>query len=304
MSKSCRCCNNKIKTIFTDEFVLISECLKCKTLEISHLKIKNEDKKKDYYSKEFFYNKDTLERSLLLTRKRQALKILKRISNISSKNIQLIDYGCGKGVFLKEAHKFSYKSLVGVESSKKAIKNLGSTFYMIRVKFDQNKINFVNKFNFVNKSYIQIFAALDVIEHFPKSNLKNWLKMILKKFSYPKYLIIKVPSRNGFLFNFAYFLAKFKLFKKPLYQLLQVGTYPPHYFYFSEKGLINLFSFLNYIPIYKMNDLDYELSSFGARLDIKGSKNIIIKVMVPFLAFLTKITKSDDSKIIIFRHNK
>ena len=120
MSKACKCCNHQTKKIFTDNYVVIFECTNCKTLVIEHLKKIEKDFNKDYYSNEF-YNRKFLEKSLLSTRKRQSLKILKVISKLTRKNTPLMDYGFGRGVFLKEAQKFGYKKLIGIESSKKAI---------------------------------------------------------------------------------------------------------------------------------------------------------------------------------------
>ena len=69
-----------------------------------------------------------------------------------------------------------------------------------------------------------------------------------------------------------------------------MGTYPPHYFYFSKKGLINLFSKLNYKSIYELNDLDYEISTFGSRLNLKGIKKLIFNLVIPFLSLITKLS--------------
>ena len=301
MTEVCRCCMHPIKKIFRDDFALVYECINCKTLAIEHLYIDKKETIKDYYSNDY-YNQILLENSLLSTRKRQALRILDFISKISKKNLELIDYGCGKGVFLKEANKLGYKKLIGVESSIKSIDTLKKEFRMIRVKFQNNKIEFKTIEKDLNKSNTRVFIALDVIEHFSKSNLINWLESILEEFSFPRYLVIKVPSRKGFLFKIAYFLAKYKIAKKPLHQLLQIGTYPPHFLYFSKMGLINLFSRLNYRAVYEINDLDYEISSFGSRLNLKGTKKKFVNLIIPIFAFLTKISNSDDSQVIFFQY--
>lgn len=300
MPEICKCCNYKMKEIFTDKFVLIFECNSCKSLTIDHVKIKKFDIQKDYYSNKF-YNQNSLEKSLLSSRKRQALKILEKLSSLSNKNAEIIDYGCGKGIFLKEAYNMGYKKLVGVESSKKSINNLGSIFEMIKVEFKENNIIFKPNPLTLKNSNLRFLAALDVVEHFSKENLINWLEIILKEFSRPKYLIIKVPSRKGILFKLAYFFAKLKITKKPLHQLLQVGTFPPHFFYFSEKGLINLFRQQNYHPIDITRDLDYEINSFGSRLNLKGLKKIFFNLLIPLLALLAKIYHFEDSKIIFFK---
>ena len=300
MQTICKCCNYQTKKIFFDNYVAIFECIKCKSLIIEHFKENEKDINNDYYSNKF-YNQTHLEKSLLSTRKRQSLKILNIISKITRKKIQLIDYGFGKGVFLKEAFKFGYRKLIGIESSQKAIDDIEPICDKLKVEIKNNKLSFSNKKIYSNEHDTNVFAALDVIEHFPIPNLNSWLKDILTIFKYPKYLIIKTPSRRGILFNLAYLLAKYKINNTLLHQLLQVGTYPAHYFYFSKKGIINLFSSFKYKEIYEVNDLDYEISSFGSRLNAKGIQNLILSILIPFLSLLTKICYSDDSKIIFFR---
>ena len=126
---TCRCCSHQTKRIFCDRFVIINECIKCKTLLIDHLNLDDQDIGKDYYSNQF-YNQTLLEKSLLSTRKRQSLKILRIISKFTYKKAPLIDFGFGRGVFLKEAYKFGFHKLVGIESSKKAIE-ISETFFWL-----------------------------------------------------------------------------------------------------------------------------------------------------------------------------
>lgn len=301
MSKICKCCNQETKKSYRDKLVEIHECVNCRTLMIDHLHIKSKAIEEDYYSNKF-YNQRFLEKSLISTRKRQSLKILKIISKLTKKDSQLIDFGFGRGVFLKEAYEFGYQKLIGIESSKKALDNTEKFFKKMQVKFNNNKLIFSENIIDEDNSNEKIFVAYDVIGLFKISNLNIWLKDILKRFSYPKYLIIKIPNRNGLLFNLAYFLAKFKITDKFLHQLLQVGSYPPHYFYFSKKGLIDLFSELNYKDIYTLNDLDYEITSFGSRLNAKGIKKLIFNIVIPFLSLIIKLSSSHDSKIIFLRY--
>ena len=301
MYKICKCCDHQTKKIFSDKFLEIYECINCRSLMINHLLIKRKDIDKDYYSNKF-YNQSSLEKSLISTRKRQSLKALEMISKFTQKDSELIDFGFGRGAFLKEAYKFGYQKLIGIESSQKALDNQEKFFKKIQVKFEKNKLIFSKNIMNENKADKRIFVANDVIGVFNISSLNIWLKDIVNNFSNPKYLIIKTPNRDGLLFNLAYFLAKFKITGKFLHQLLQVGIYPPHYFYFSKKGLINLFSKLNYKNIYEYNDLEYEVSSFGSRLNAKGIQKVIFNIFIPFFALITKLSNSYDSKIILFRY--
>ena len=77
---------------------------------------------------------------------------------------------------------------------------------------------------------------------------------------------------------------------------------PSTLFYFSKKGVNKSFSKLNYKSIYELNDLDYEISTFGSRLNLKGIKKLIFNLAIPFLSLITKLSNSHDSKIIFFRY--
>ena len=108
---------------------------------IEHLIIKGEFKDEDYYSNKF-YNQKLLKKSLKSTRKRQSQKILEIISKFTKKDEELIDFGFGRGIFLKEANKFGYQKLVGIESSKKALDNAETFLKKVQVEYDSNKLIF------------------------------------------------------------------------------------------------------------------------------------------------------------------
>ena len=57
-------------------------------------------------------------------------KILEIISKFTKKDEELIDFGFGRGIFLKEANKFGYQ--LGIESSKKAVDNV-EEFFKVQV---------------------------------------------------------------------------------------------------------------------------------------------------------------------------
>ena len=137
----CICCSSKKNIFFKDKKLLIYECSKCKTISVIHLKINKTLLKKDYYENEFYLQK-YLSLSLENTRKRQALKLLKFLRTKVKKDQLIIDYGCGKGVFLKKAKELGYKNLLGVESSGISIEILKKHFNIIKVKFNNSSLSF------------------------------------------------------------------------------------------------------------------------------------------------------------------
>ena len=131
------------------------------------------------------------------------------------------------------------------------------------------------------------------------------MKNIISTFQNPKFILLKVPSRNGLLFSIAIILSKLNITKRPLDQMLQVNTFPPHYIYFSKKGIINLFNQFGYELNKYRNDLDYEIFSLGDRISMKGILNLIInKVISPVLAILSKLTFKNESIILLFKQKE
>ena len=77
-----------------------------------------------------------------------------------------------------------------------------------------------------------------------------------------------------------------------------------HIIFILVEEVSRSFLKLNYKAIFEFNDLDYEISSFGSRLNAKGIKRVIFNMAIPFLSLITKISKSHDSKIISFVTNQ
>ena len=297
---NCNCCGGKLKNFFKDQFVLINQCPKCDSLDVHHFQIDKTLFKKDYYETDLF-NSDKFEYSLKKTRQRQADKILRKFAVFLPPSIQLFDYGCGKGNFLNVAKAKGYNNLCGIESSDIAFKETSKICKCIKVEFNDVKLHFSEDIKDIRLLNKRVLVLLDVIEHFSFNNLNRWLAQINKTFSFPKFLIIKVPSRKSLLFELALLLARFRISSKPLHQLLQVGTLPPHYNFFSSDGLIRLFAQFNYKPIKKISDLDYEIFNLSARIGLKGFMRIFLDFCIsPLLFLLTFLLNKMNSEIIIF----
>ncbi len=97
------------------------------------------------------------------------------------KNKIVLDYGCGKGNFLKYS-KNSVKKIYGVEVNKKLLINLSKKY---------NVQDSLDKFN--NLSF-DVITCFHVLEHLP--NQIFLLKMLLKKLKKKGTLIIEVPSAH------------------------------------------------------------------------------------------------------------
>ena len=100
MKKVCFCCKNILNLKYKDNSVEIFECNYCSSLKIDHKKLSNDDINRDYYLNKFYDQKE-LKKSIQITRKRQASKIIRLVSKFVTKKSIIIDYGCGRGVFLE-----------------------------------------------------------------------------------------------------------------------------------------------------------------------------------------------------------
>ena len=178
------CCKNILNLKYKDNSVEIFECNYCSSLKIDHKKLSNDDINRDYYLNKFYDQKE-LKKSIQITRKRQASKIIKLVSKFVTKKSIIIDYGCGRGVFLREALGKGYEKLIGVESSEKAIKDLQNIFTMIKVDLKKDDLVFNKKFKNIKESAHIVLFALDVIEHFPNEKLFIWLEKCIEEFSNP-----------------------------------------------------------------------------------------------------------------------
>lgn len=153
------------------------------------------DKKKNYYIKKktnrkFFLKKSVsnlaFEDKKILTQNldddyRRFLQFKKLIKNKS-----ILDFGCGKGRFIKMCKKISKKSYA-LEVNKDYIKELKK---ILTTKKDLKNFN---------KTKFDIITMFHVLEHLP--NQIEVIKSLLQKLKKNGKLIIEVPSAHDFLFK-------------------------------------------------------------------------------------------------------
>ena len=170
--------------------------------------------------------------SLKVTRIRQSRDLLRRTLIMGDDRQAWLDFGCGRGWFLEEAQRERIPSLAGFDASELStgwLKDLG--FLMAKPKAadllwpDWSSLPFSPR----------VISFLDVIEHFQGESAEAAIRRLIKELPELKYLVIKVPSSEGILFR----IAKWARRLAPgLYeQLFQVGTFPPHFHYFSKTTL-------------------------------------------------------------------
>lgn len=167
--------------------------------------------------------------SLRATRERQARDILRRIAKVGEGDRPWLDFGSGRGWFLQEAKAAGRRQLAGFDASEIALGWLAREgIIAARPRAGE----FWPDWRTLPESP-EVVSLLDVIEHFESP--RAVLERILTELPSLRRIVLKVPMADGALFR----LAKIMRSRAPsIYeQLFQVGTFPPHYHYFSRASM-------------------------------------------------------------------
>src|SRR5207249_2537480 len=104
------------------------------------------------------------------------------------------------------------------------------------------------------------------IEHFPADRLSSMFAGIVDQLRPDLELVaIKVPVSDGLLYRTASVLARARV-SGPLDQLYQVGTFPPHYSYFSRRSLAEFLARHGLRQVDAFGVLEFDASTFGSRV--------------------------------------
>lgn len=297
----CVCCEGVVGSapVFSDHLVTLRKCNTCRTILVEHKRVLNRVSVEDDWADPFYQNSPRLA-SLISTRKRQALLILRKLSKLCSPKSIVLDYGCGLGVFLGQAIKSGWQYVIGVDISRIALVHISRTLPAIPLFTSIEQAS-----DFVLHDYhkIEVLVALDVIEHLPTKTLVDF-PLSLSLPEKPKVVVVKVPVTSGFLFCSALLLARGGVAKSPLYQMLQIGDTSPHLTYFSRGGLVSLLKRSGYSLQLMVCDLDYEPFAFSSRLGIHSFNiSLIIFLIMPIISVITRILRMHDSAIFFFADN-
>lgn len=203
--------------------------------------------------------------SLAATRRRQAKVILARIRAQVPKTDDLLDLGAGRGWFVEAARESGMRRVAGADTSKDAVTSLrerGVEGLLIAPPSETAWDLQLHALSFRPR----ILVLLDVIEHFAAERLSKMFRGIVEQLRPElELVVIKVPVSDGLLYRTAGMLARGRIFG-PLDQLYQVGTFPPHYSYFSRRSLSELLSQHALGAVDQLGLLEFETSTFGSRV--------------------------------------
>ena len=200
----------------------------------------------NYYKKRIFK-----ERYAFLTNKCENL-----FKNNSKKNIKILDYGCGSGIF--SIHLSNYGSVTAVDGSKSMIELAKSN-----TKSNKNiKFKLLDLNSFKTKEKFELIFCSSVMEYF--ENFQEHMEKLNNLLTPKGTLLLSMPNSKGIYRLFERIM--FNVIKKPdYYSHVKTNKNEDYYkkvltkekFSISE---INYFSvnlkFLNYLPIrseYKCN---------------------------------------------------
>ena len=221
-------------------------------------------------------------------RRKNFIKIISKIKLLNdSSDLKVLEFGSGDGFFIDECKKMKV-DITGSEANKEQcslLQNKHNNIIEISLPLSNQQSQIFGKFNFI------IFN--DVFEHL--ENLDLVLNQ-LEKFLKPNgYLVINLPSSDGFIFKISEIL--FKAGLKNFYQRLwQKDLSSPHLSYFNKSNLEKLLIKYNYELIHSDS-----LDSIGKESNFQRLNSTIknkficffLSSVLFFLYYLQKILPKD-----------
>lgn len=211
-------------------------------------------------------------------RKKNFLKIIEKIKSIKQNDdLKILEFGSGGGFFIEVCKEMKI-DITGSEADKNQCSVLKDKFdsvieLSLPLKSEDNDL--FGKFDFI------IFN--DVFEHLENLDLvSKQLEKFLKK---DGYLIMNIPSSDGFIFKTSELLNKFGL--ENFYNRLWQKNLPsPHLSYFNKSNLEKFLNKFNYDLIYSDS-----LDSIGKegnfdRLNSTIKNKLICSVLSSIIFFL------------------
>lgn len=293
---TCWVCSGSKRVWLEDSLVRVEVCRACGHLFIEHLPARATEKAQDYHAE---CGLDSLLQSLFATRERQAHAIVNVLRRLGVHD-RLLDYGCGRGIFLKVASVEGFLELAGADNSKLATDWLRSSGFSA-VDVDPASIGLALVSNAGLPFVPRAISFLDVIEHFPGDLVETFRPWIRDLPPQTELLVFKVPVRQGILFRAAHWLHTAGV-PGPLRQLFQVGSLYPHLQYFSHRSLSLFCQRLGLTVVEVWDDPDFEPATLGARAPaLQRLPEVPVQWMSGAVARVAKTLKACDSRAVFAR---
>ncbi|HEV8534467.1 MAG TPA: methyltransferase domain-containing protein [Candidatus Limnocylindria bacterium] len=188
----------------------------------------------DYHGQ---YDQGAFLDALAIARRRQAQTILALVRRLIPDADCLLDYGAGRGWFLDACRSAGMSRVAAADTSSEAVARLEARGIpacvvpaSVHGSLGLDRLPFRPR----------VLSLLDVVEHFRPDDLTELFGRLLREVGPQLQLVVvKVPVANGFLYRVARALAS-GLACGPIEQLYQVGTFPPHFSYFTRDSMRHL----------------------------------------------------------------
>lgn len=205
----------------------------------------------DYY--ENTPQDDRFVASLGLTRRRQARDILARLDRAGVAPAGWLDFGCGRGGFLREARAGGVTELSGFDTSRLSTETLAAEGFAMATPSPQDPA-WPDWSGLPTRP--RLVSLLDVIEHFEGDGPRRALRRLRDELPALEAVVVKVPVAEGALFQAARTIRRFA--PGPYRQLFQVGTAPPHFHYFCRRSLTDLLAGAGFSVVDLWTDRDVD----------------------------------------------
>jgi hypothetical protein len=241
--------------------------------------------------------------SLATTRQRQAKAILARINAQLPAADDLLDFGAGRGWFLDAARASGMRRLAGTDTSAESVTSLrerGIEGHLIAPPTERAWDLQLGALSFRPR----VVTFLDVIEHFAADRLPAMFGDILDQLRPElELVVIKVPVADGLLYRTAGLLARARVVG-PLDQLYQVGTFPPHFSYFTRRSLGELVQSHGLRVVDRIGLLEFDPSTFGSRVSaLHRAPRAVTRLLGASVALVAERT-TQDSYVVLARPEK
>jgi 2-polyprenyl-3-methyl-5-hydroxy-6-metoxy-1,4-benzoquinol methylase len=266
-------------------------CTRCGHQVAHHAPV---DGTSDYHAQ---YDQGSFLESLRLTRTRQAQVLLGCINRHRPQAYSLLDFGSGRGWFLDAAREAGLRQLAGADTSVIAVELLRSRgIDGILLPTEGDAVAALEHLSFQP----EVLTLLDVIEHFTPPTLLGSLERLVAKLR-PELVVVKVPVSSGLLYRTAAVLAACGA-NGPLEQLYQVGTWPPHYHYFSRNSLTRALERCGLDLLEMRGDVDFEPATLASRARVlQRLPGLVTRGMGEGAAVMARSLALEDSAIVMAR---
>jgi hypothetical protein len=218
--------------------------------------------------------------SLRKTRARQAVLILDAIRRHVPDADDFLDFGSGRGWFLATCRRHGLERGAAADTSELAVRTAAEDgFAALQLPDDESSEGVVEALRSL-PFRPRVLTMLDVVEHFTPDRVIDHLNAIVAALQPElEIVVVKVPAAEGLFHRVAGSAAAVRV-TGPLEQLYQVGTYPPHYNYFTRRSLLQIAQRLGWQVLEVIGDRDFEPEALTDRVLVlnrlpSGARNLL-----------------------------